>query len=237
MKRMICILLAACLLLGSAMAQNEAPDYPAQLKLIAALAETWMIPDATGSVGYAVTDLDGNGRLEVIASTMGGTGLYTASVIYEVNEARDGLTVCERTVGEGDSEADLMVDGAPVYYDPEEDLYFFIFDDLLRDGPASYFENRRALSLQEGQLIEIALAYRATVYEDAEHFTVTCHDAEGNEITEEEYATAEQRRFGHLALRYASFGWMVNDDARVDPQDADAVLSLLKTSWNRFMVF
>ena len=65
-------------------------EISAQLSLIAANASVWVQDASYGTVyQYTVTDLDQNGRLEVIAASLQGTGLYTYSCFFEVNEARD----------------------------------------------------------------------------------------------------------------------------------------------------
>ena len=63
---------------------NEAPeDAGEQIAVIADSVETWAVDDEYGTygVGYAVTDLDRNGRLEVISYVTGGTGI-TAVELY-----------------------------------------------------------------------------------------------------------------------------------------------------------
>ncbi len=231
----LCLCLAACAVSPlRGQAEPSADNYAQQIRLIAQCREEWIIQEPFETRGYAVTDLDGNGRLELIASQCGGSGLYSTTLFWEVDEAGTALVSCERTVDEGDSEADMMVAEAPAYTDPETGLRFYVFDDLLRNGMTEYYENKRAISLQAGQVAEIPLAYRATVYQDEDHMSVTCRDDQGNLITDEQYEAMPDTRFGHLQKSFARFSWVVNDEAHFEDMTEEEAVALLTASWNGF---
>ena len=58
----------------------------------------------------AITDLDANGRLEILLASLQGTGLYTWVNVWEVNENYTGLTLCEDNTGEGEAWPDIIKD-------------------------------------------------------------------------------------------------------------------------------
>ena len=68
-----------------------------QIKIIADNAEMWFGIDVNTRYSYCVTDLDANGRLEVISSGIGGSGCFSMGNIYEVNSSFDGLVKCTGT--------------------------------------------------------------------------------------------------------------------------------------------
>ena len=115
---------------------------------------------------FTVTDLDQNGRLELIISRLEGSGQYTYSDYYEVNKELDKLTPCEWLDRTFESEADIMVSSVPVYYDSNNKMYYYIFHDRIPDGIHYASENKRAISLANGKLSERILAYKNT-YDEA----------------------------------------------------------------------
>ena len=73
-------------------------DAEEQIHLITDARDIWDLrePDMD-TVGYMCSDLDGNGRLEILVAESGGTGFHTYTKIYEVNEAKDALIPCGRS--------------------------------------------------------------------------------------------------------------------------------------------
>ena len=93
-------------------AASALPGYNDQINLIADNADNWKQDVPSGVWGYSVTDLDQNGRLEIIAASVQGTGFYTYLDIYEVNEEGTGLT---KIVDSDDYDTDSAPDN--VLYD------------------------------------------------------------------------------------------------------------------------
>lgn len=132
--------------------KNHSDSIEKQLDLISENVAVWWGDDDIlfGRYGYSVTDFNRNGRLEIIASSCQGSGFYTRSSIWEVNESMNGLLPVEKNISEGDSEADVITDSVPVYYDAAANRYYFIFDDVIRAGGAAYYYNKRAVWLENG---------------------------------------------------------------------------------------
>lgn len=212
---------------------------PAQLDLIASQKEAWSKEYDTDfdyePKFYTVTDLDGNGRLEVIMAICTGTGIYTYSSYYEVNEAFDGLTEIEQPTQEGDSQADIITDEVTAYYDTAGGRSYYIFDDLLKSSAAEYYESLRALSLQDGKLIEEYLANKTTIYQDADHFTITCTDPKGNTISEEEYGQVADQKYGTLDKIKVNFLWNQIDEKKdFDHLSKEELVNKLEQSYTTF---
>ncbi|MDR1771445.1 MAG: hypothetical protein LBS02_12520 [Hungatella sp.] len=55
-----------------------------------------------------------NGRLEIIASTCQGSGLYTHSSIWKVNESMDGLLPVENNISEAGDKTIAEISGEAV---------------------------------------------------------------------------------------------------------------------------
>lgn len=212
---------------------SEATDR--QIQLIVDHISLWQGDSSTELYGYAVTDLNQNGRLEIISFSCQGTGIYTYSNIWEVTETFDGLVLLETSIDEYTSQADIMVDTVPVYYNPANNLYHYIFDDLTKNGAAEYYENKRAICIQNGQLVEQFLAYKTTIYQDSAP-TVTYTDVNGNPINEGDYSHIGDNVFSDLEKKQASFKWLINENAEWSALKDDDVKNMLEQSFQAFSI-
>ena len=206
-----------------------------QIKLITDNFDMWSLKtedDMYEQYSYVVTDLDQNGRLEIITSNCQGTGLYTYSKYYEVNENYDGLVEIKRDLEEGSSEADIDVKNVKVYIDKDKNEYHYIFSDLIRNGATEYYENKQDIVLKDGKLSENVLAYKNTIYKD-EVPEVTYQDTELKDITEAEYEKIEEEKFKGLECKNVTLGWITRLDDDLDNVTTE-MSSLLTKSYDNF---
>ena len=143
---------------------STVPAMPAeqQKQLIMNHYEKWAYTEPWESPWfYTFTDLDHNGRLEVIAACLQGTGFYTYAHIWEVNEDYSGIDLCELTMEEeGSSFPDIIIDSMPSYYDASTGRYSYICEDLVRGGFAEYYFSTNAICLHNGMIDVQTLASR-----------------------------------------------------------------------------
>ena len=216
-----------------------------QTRVIAENRDMWAgDPDyADDLYQYAVADLDHNGRYEVVVSNMGGTGMYTYSRFYEINENYDGLAECETDFVEGDSQPDLMTGSmggseAPTntasllktYMNEQGGFYYAVYD-TMKNGAAEYYENVRSLTLQDGKILTTPIAYRTTIY-NGETPSVTCTDASGNSISEEDYENAADQYFAGWQESETWLGWQDMNDLG---NNAEEIAAQLDQSLNVFL--
>ena len=121
-----------------------------QIKLIASKKDTWFTPsDDHATYYYCVTDLDHNGRLEVISASMQGAGYFTSADFFEVNEACDDLIECSLPNDdfEGFLFPDIITD-EPVDVYTDGDHYTYIFDDtvVINSDESSLYTNTLSLN-------------------------------------------------------------------------------------------
>lgn len=176
-----------------------------QMCVIAEKRDFWKNDISEGSE-YALTDLDRNGRIELIISNCGGSGLFTTSKFYEVNSNFNSLIVCETDFIEGDSQPDIIVDYADVFYDIDNDVFYYIFDDVLRVGSAESYQTISALTLKAGSVMTLPLARSATVAE-GDNRTTTYEDIEGNTLTQEGFENIASTFFMDMEYFEESFLW------------------------------
>jgi hypothetical protein len=212
--------------------------YDDQLRLIAAQAAVWMgdTEVVAEPFFYAVTDLDQNGRLEIIQSSCQGTGLYSYTSMWEVSADGTELVPCQLSIAEGESQPDIIADPDMVYFDKAQDCYFYIFRDEIRNGAAEHYQSRIALSLQDGVVTTTLLGQSSTIYASGGETAVTTYtDADGNTIDEDAYNSSAENTFAGLTAMEATIGWT---DYTVSAQLAELteaeIVSLLEASWEGF---
>lgn len=132
-----------------------------QLALISRQSDVWLeIGDDTEGMGYyyAVTDLDHNGRLEVIVSTGSqGSGGFTSSKYYQVS--LDGTKLRRVYAGGGSADVDIVSGGADkvesietAYVDPKTDTWYYNTYDYMSGGAGARYVSYAALVLRHGLL-------------------------------------------------------------------------------------
>lgn len=180
-----------------------------QLSLIAQNRQLWLEDyESLGYiVHYAVTDLDQNGRYEIIISGMGGTGLYTTSRIFEVNESLDGITECITDFLEG-SEPDLVEEVWERYLD-ENFLPHYVVEDITRNGMYGAFLATMELVMEEGKISTNYLAGKETIAGENQEddYTLIFTDSVGNVISEEEYNNIVADYFAGYEREEKKIGW------------------------------
>ena len=189
-----------------------APEIQEQLELIADNTGLWKQDVDYGSWGYTMTDLDQNGYLEIISASLQGTGMYTYLNVFTVDPDGNGLRKAEQDRPEQESAPDVMQEIVPVFFDPETEVYYYVFSDFIRNGYAENFENKRAVWLENETWKELSLANKHTVCTDTENCTDTYTDPDGNEISAEQFGSAEDTRFAGLSKGTLTLTWNMTDN-------------------------
>ena len=214
-----------------------------QLRLIAESVDMWAVSQeyANERYAYCVTDLDGNGRLELIASNYGGTGHYTYTRFYEVNEDGTALSRCDyetKFEHDAESEADVIEYTIDAYRSPLTGLTWYIFEDYGKWGGAEYPQVKLALQLNEGRVETNALAWKhSTFIEFGILERTTCADWQGTEWSDAEaegaqklYDTAADRYFIDQQKLSVTLGWMEVSPEEMRRKGEDELCSLLTAS-------
>ncbi|MBR1455544.1 MAG: hypothetical protein IJ594_00110 [Oscillospiraceae bacterium] len=158
---------------------------------------------------YTYTDLDHNGLLEVIAATTQGTGIFTYAHYYEVLPDGSGLRNCyhEGVEIEGpDDWPEIVMETLPCYHDPADGRWYTVCEGVTRSGAAWYYEAWYALLLEDG-VAEWELLAEKTIDNSGPTEVVTCRDAQGQPITEADYAQAVERRFAGMEASTLTLDW------------------------------
>ncbi|MDO5155620.1 MAG: hypothetical protein Q4D51_06610 [Eubacteriales bacterium] len=215
--------------------ENAPSTVDFQLELMAENMETWKIPE---TACYAVTDFDYDGNLELVAATpMAGTGLYTYADFYEVDDTISQLNKWEyEDEQEGASHADLVVSDATVYYDQNENVYYYIFKDLLRMGAAESYEATIAWSVKDNCVREETIGYVNTSADGHGNEEKEFFNREDATITEAEYNDLSQSLYGALDKESLKCEWVMLEPDDLDGMSKDDIKNLLTQSFNSFLL-
>lgn len=168
---------------------------------------------------YTFTDLDHNGRMEVLSASTQGTGIFTYARFYEVLADGSGVRNLYHADGEiegPDDWPEVIRDALPCYYDRANDRYYYVCQNDVRDGAAHGMSQWAALCLKDGAADWEYLAARDVQWtETGEH--VTCTDAAGNPISEQDYDSAVERRFAGMERSELRLSWTVIQPPRPTP--------------------
>lgn len=223
-------------------------DYTNQFDLIINNQSTWMLnKDIAGDIsGYCITDLDNNGLLEVIVSTISGSARFNTSTIYEVTSDLNDIKEVEWPSVEGGSGINIMKDNIDCYIDSSSNTYYYIFESTLKSNIYDYTEVISSLSLKNNLITEKSLASKTvTSTEDINtdkipEQTTVYTDANGNTISNEDYDLITTNTFGsNYDKATATFKWVsysYDDYDNFLNLSNDEIKKLLNESFNDFHV-
>lgn len=182
-----------------------------QRTLLEACRSQWSFTDPYYSPWYyTFVDLDHNGRLEVIAASTQGTGVYTSANYYEANAEGTGIVKLNHNGSENEGPYDwpeIVLDYLPCYYDRAADCYYYPCEGITRDGVAHQYFAWFALCLKNGVAEWEFIASKTLEWQGLEELPVVCQDAQGNSISEQDYDLAVSRRFAGMERSELHLSW------------------------------
>lgn len=145
-----------------------------QLGVMVENAPKWRVAgdddEEKANIVYAVTDLDHNGRLEIMALKNDWEGMepddYFLQRCYEVNSSEDGITAIETDQIQEISLGETMEMLDTAYYDSKTGEYHYVMgswlteEEMLSDESGDYYKNIIALTLKNEQITSDTLAYQ-----------------------------------------------------------------------------
>lgn len=198
------------------------PSLQEQTQLIMDKEDEWKLKEATEKWYYTITDLDHNGRYEVITAILQGTGLYTYADFYEVNETYDGLNKCSFKFEEGDSQADIIVDKCDCYYDEANDIYYYNIVDVMRIGMAQHSEAEYAVSLNGGKIEQKVIVSMLEGYDENKEAVIEYYDGQGNVVDKEYFDKAVEEFFKGMEKTEVQFQW-----TEVEPEVKNEIVDIM----------
>ncbi|MFI3213320.1 MAG: hypothetical protein R3Y24_08245 [Eubacteriales bacterium] len=194
-------------------AEDNLQHVSEQLEVIMNQKEVWEDSVQFEIFCYAVTDFNHNGLLEIMASSCQGTGMYTYSNIWEVNDTLDGLVQYEIGIIEGSSEPDFIINQITTYVDDESGRYYYMVDDYIRVGMAENYTSKQATFFEDNIMFVLYLGTKGEFYDaDTEEISIIYEDADRIEITEDVYNELEENHFGSYEKKITYVNWIASSD-------------------------
>lgn len=145
-----------------------------QLDLLVENAHKWRVAgdeDRVEEIRYAVTDLDRNGRLEIMVLREDeDDDQYLLQGFFEINASGDGVKEIETNqIGDISMADDELMELEMAYYDPKTgECHYVIENELpeeeqLSDESSDYGKSIIALTLKQGKLSRDMLAYQTQI--------------------------------------------------------------------------
>lgn len=204
LTKILSTVLAICLIFsfGIFAEAKETPEQ-AQINLIFSSLSQFRQDESAGKWYYAITDFDGNGRLEILAATANGTA--TSASLWEVNENKDGFLKSGWMLSEGESFPDVLTESADTFAEPSTGIKYYIFEDTTTTAD-SFSSEKCAITLLSGNIVYKLLASRSS--EQINGFVaINFKDAAGNIITPEDFNEIVSKTFAGYTRSSTSFGW------------------------------
>ncbi|MBQ3920665.1 MAG: hypothetical protein II689_00370, partial [Firmicutes bacterium] len=221
------LILAASLTLGLAACGSEKkkPAEPEekprtgindQIELIYENRNGWLTGD--DETVYCVTDLDRNGRLELISSTLKESGGFSENVFWEVGEDYKSLRKLRAPAYENASEPDLSEQSAMRCYFTEDGRISYVTEDIIVEEDANISFVKTGLSLSEGKLEARSLGHIETFAEKDKLGNIDIYAGyygpEGFNVNSLQFSAIENDAYGATLSRatVATFGWFREKD-------------------------
>ena len=189
----------------------DVPNAEQQYQLLLDQHEKWEFKGPDYSPWwYTFTDLDHNGRMEVIVDSIPGSSHLTYSHCYEVNENLNGITSC--MTGNQNYDIFQIQRELPCYYDASTGLYYYINEHSFNISGAMHQQIMTdVLFLRNGHVDSVRLCYKEAKYENYgspdEVLTLILTDGDGNIITEDEYNTLVEHCFAGMEKSILHLTW------------------------------
>ena len=196
----------------------SAEDGNAQLNLILDALPTLRQDDSNGVWQYVVTDLDHNGRLELIAAKSHPEDRTTNMKLWEVNEAGTALVENSVKIDEEETFPEIMTENADTYYDSAKDTWNYMFyDHILYVGGS--ITVKVSVMLKDGEI-----SYTPYACEVVENNVVTHIDANGQVISDADYNAAGANAFAGCMKGSTNFDWFTITEATSLARLADSYM-------------
>ena len=222
MKKTIASLLVLVLLLScglsafAADAGTEGKDLSTQLKYIATSFNTLKQPESGNPWYYAVTDLDHNGRLELLAYSQQ-NAISGIAKGWEISP--DGSGLAELKIPQG--LPNLMTDSAETVYDRNTSTWYYIVHEYVRESDTVEYDVLNGFTLRGGTLENGTFAQRELRRENNQ-VTVTCYDRDKKTISEDAFFGYVNTAFAGMQHSVTAFDWFTAQEATSLARFADS---------------
>ena len=164
--------------------------------------------ETDGTWYYAVTDLDHNGRLELLAASVQVSSLFPEVKAWELNADSSALQPCKLELSDGEAFPNILTGSAETRYDKDKDAWFYLVSDFYPMSDEEAYVVKSAVVLKSGELDYGSLAYEHVNGSDSSFM-----DADNNPITAEVFNTIGDQVFSGKQKSSTNFEWFTESAA------------------------
>ena len=232
-KLLLCILLAVTTIFSAAAGGSQAvladlqtgEQADAAIHTIYATMDSFKQAGTSAAWRYAVTDLDHNGQLELIAAALHPVDRSNNLKVWELSADNSSFTECTTVVPEGESFPDIISNSADTYYDAEAGTWYYIFLDHIMLSDANVYDVSCSVKLKDSSISYEQHAISHTEIVNGAMST-SYMDNNGLSISPDAYNAAAVNAFTGAERSSTNFDWFRFEDA--------SELSVLKDSYAVF---
>ena len=188
-------------------------------------------------LSYMVTDLDEDGQLEIIKSSIQGSGQFSYTEVYEVSkDAQKLIEIKIKDQREGSSSADISKrKKVSTYWDEKNKVRYYMFDDYCHVSAQENFNAELAVALQKNQWVEkYAGKWKKTDYEKEK--TAYYIGEKDEKVSKKEYDSYVDKFWRNMKKGEAVLGWKESCEANLYRMNEDYLYHELADSFLSFQI-
>jgi len=205
-------------------------DILKQLKLFAEAKDEWIYTDYEPyRMGFAIYDLDGDGRLELLTYVTAGTGLFSENHFYRVKKSGDGIQ--ELYQGHYDSSAELDIGmGVLAYQEEETGMNYYLATDVVRNGYAESWRMDGAFYLEGDYVYSMVYRCAYSLLREDDTADESYYDPTGAKISEREWEELGENFLWGKSEQACSLCWQHMYPEELRQASTEDVLEMLAES-------
>lgn len=179
--------------------------------------------------GLTIYDLNKDGKLELIISSMQGSGHYSDNYFYNVNNTYDGIIKLEEKMcykGEiSGFELDRLENQAYEY----DGIIYYLAEDYIRYGAYGNCVISGAYYLENDIIYDIAYTMTETIYSnDLEEMVSTYYNMENREeISEEEFKKIKKQYWNDMNFIEYKMNWIYINNSELEIMSEQEIFNML----------
>lgn len=211
----------------------KAKSMEEQIKIITANKKLWIETNTDLSpwdMHYAVTDLNQDGRLELIVTTGSiGSGHFTFTDFYQVDPEQESLISCKAFHTPDYALPDLYVEHCNVYIDASKNTYQYLFYDYINGGMGKVGKDQIFLTISDNSININSIRGTYGVFNAKKNKRMVKNyykyvKGKQKDTTKKGYKKAMKDAIKNKTCKKASFTWV-----RLKKKDKDYTKKLIKS--------
>ncbi|MBQ8076041.1 MAG: hypothetical protein IJ237_08665 [Oscillospiraceae bacterium] len=210
---------------GALAADLTADQADAQLNTIFATMGSFKQTGTTAAWRYAVTDLDHNGQLELVAAALHPVDRSNNLKVWELSADNSSFQECKTVVPEGESFPDILTNSADTFFDAGSNTWSYVFLDHIVLSDKEVYDVNCSVTLKDQAVSFTQHAISHTEMVNGV-MTTSYMDNNGITISPDVYNNSGVNAHAGAVKSSTNFGWFAFENA--------TELSVLKDSYAVF---